>query len=164
MLEVPVTPYQKLRISNISLTSIDPDDPENRWAIYILHNLVARAKDDIVIGNLAHETTHFYHRIKGLDAITPEEIRDTALGKISLVQSHLLKEREIMNAEDLFTEPVRAALGRMEDEKRGSTGAEYFTGATAVDTDQFFTQVLGGKDNAQRFLEKRYERMKQRLQ
>jgi len=150
-------------LRRIGLTSIDPDDPYNKWAIYVPFSVVKNAPKAINIANLAHEIVHFNLRAKGTELLTTEQILQAAKEGKSLIQMNEMKEREVSNLESMFEEPVQTMIVKMEKEQKvnSAIATKYLEGTTEATEDMFFNTILG--TNAERFHEEHFRRMKERL-
>lgn len=162
-IESPV-PGGKVILRLLASTSVDADDPYNKWAIYVPFNVIKNAPKEINIANLAHEIVHFSLRAKGLEALTPDEILQAAKEEKSSFEMYRMKEREVTNIEDLFEEPIRTMILRMEEEKtkHPDRAKKYLADSPALTQDEFFDKILGA-DKAQKLFEEQFRRMKERL-
>ena len=144
----------------VGLTSIDPDEPHSKWAIYIPYSLIKHAPKDINIANLAHEIAHFNLRARGIKAVTAHEIlRATEEGKTP-VETYEMKEGEVKNLNDMFEEPVRSMIAKMEKEqaKHPSAVRNYLVEARGISQEDFYNRILG-PTRAKEFLEKKIQDM-----
>lgn len=142
----------KYVVRQVATTSVDAENPEEKWAIYILYNLIKIATPKTNTANIAHELLHYYHRPRKPMALTLQEF-SSMVGK-SEVEIYYMKEREVKQAEDFFEEPVRSMILDMEKEKSQlGTGKKYTEGAEEVKGSEFLGRVLG-EQRARDFLDK----------
>lgn len=148
----------------VGITTVDVDDPLNRWAVYVLRHFVERASATINIANLAHELAHFHARAKGLDAISPEELHDAVKKGKSPLEIYKIKEREVKNVEQLFEEPVHSMILAMEREKSEDPGASkrYCADAIEIAQEELLDRILG-PDAAEVVVERQFRRIKEYL-
>ena len=140
------------RRHDLALTLVHPDDPKNRWAIFLTYNIIRNAPADFNMANLAHELTHFYSRVKGIDH-TLGIIKAMKQDK-SDFELEQITEREVKNKEELFREPIRSMLRKMEARHRKFTPevAGYLKDAPRVTDDEFYVIVFG-RDGAKKLFQ-----------
>jgi hypothetical protein len=157
----PLRPHLSVRIKFSGLTAVDPDDPSNKWAIYVLYTYVQSAAQRLNIANIAHEIAHLHCRITRGDP-DPEQIYEAVQKKKSPLEFYQMQEKEVANIDSLYDEPVRSMIREMESEKRTGKYGRYFEGAQAVTTDEFYDKTLG-PDLAEQFFERKFQEAKDRL-
>lgn len=152
----------------VGLTSVDPDDPPKKWAIYVPYSVVKNAPMEINIATLAHEIAHFSLRAKGAEAFTPDDVLQASkMAKTAAERSFFLywiKEREVSNAESLFEEPIRTMMLKMEEQKvrNPEVAKKYLANMQGLTQDEFYTRILG-HDVAEKVFEEQFRRMMKRL-
>jgi hypothetical protein len=151
-----------LIIPMIGLTSLDPDDPYNKWAIYIPYSVIKNAPKEIVMANLAHEVCHFSLRSKGVGTLPANEILQAVKAGGSSVDLYWIKEREVSNIETLFDEPIRTMILKMEEQKAKDPDVvkKYVANTPEITQDEFYDMILGGHQVAEKVLEEHSRRLK----
>ena len=140
----------KLRINEVAMISVDADRPEERWAMYVLCNLIKKATEEVNTASIAHELLHFYRRPGKPSSITLKELT-SMVGK-SEVEKYYMKEKEVDQAEDFFEEPVKSMILKMEKEKSQlGSGKKYTEGAEQVKSSDCLNRILGAS-RAQEFM------------
>jgi hypothetical protein len=147
----------------VGLTSIDPDEPHKKWAIYIPYSLIKHASKDINIANLAHEIAHFNLRARGIRPVTANEILRAVEEAKSPVETYEMKEGEVKDLDDMFEEPVRSMIANMKKEqaKHPSVVRDYLVEARGISQGEFYYRILGPA-RAKEFLEKKIQDMTDR--
>jgi hypothetical protein len=148
----------------IGTTSLDPDDPHDKWSIYVPYSVVKNAPRKINIASIAHEIAHFGFRAKGVEALTVKDIYQAVEEGKTSVDVYLIKEREVKNVENQFEEPIRTMILDMEQEKvkHPDTVKKYLGDTPGLTQDEFYDKILG-HGAAEKFFEERFQRIKESL-